>query len=499
MIVIANVTDAPHVAPASPAMFRAANGSAPVIRASAPTFSLPTRTGPNARSEPDLPEAARPARATLPPTTPDFDRRSLHQVALPSIPEYDPRRRRRRGRRRDRERPAPGREPCVSLLRSKISHPVSKIFPPEADSPWSFGRERTADLEPLHELDEFEPGAAPRPRRPSRSTTTISKPRRARRPRTTLRRPTRKSTPSSNRKSSARSTKSPSSSARWAFAARPKPVLVAATSPLGPGRSTRGRGLAKPPIQEIFRRGDEVLVQVIKESIGTKGPTLSTYISIPGRYLVLMPGLNRVGVSRKIVDEGQRTQAPRDHERAQPSQGARLHRQDRRPRTHQARARSRSGLSAQALEGHPPADQEVQGTHSDLSRIGHDHPDHPRYLQLRDRHDLDRRAGGLRTRPGLPQSRHAALRQSPQALRRKSAPFSQVRHRGRDRQDPAPACAPSRRRLDRDRPDRGPGGHRRQLGQLPGRGRRRANGLRNELAGRQGNRADSSGSAIWAA
>ena len=72
------------------------------------------------------------------------------------------------------------------------------------------------------------------------------------------------------------------------------------------GRFTRGRGMAKPPIQEIFRRGDEVLVQVIKESIGTKGPTLSTYISIPGRYLVLMPGLNRVGVSRKIADESQR-------------------------------------------------------------------------------------------------------------------------------------------------------------------------------------------------
>ncbi len=72
------------------------------------------------------------------------------------------------------------------------------------------------------------------------------------------------------------------------------------------GRTGRGRSLFKPPIQEIFRRGDEVLVQVIKESIGTKGPTLSTYISIPGRYLVLMPGLNRVGVSRKIVDEGQR-------------------------------------------------------------------------------------------------------------------------------------------------------------------------------------------------
>jgi ribonuclease E len=63
------------------------------------------------------------------------------------------------------------------------------------------------------------------------------------------------------------------------------------------------RPRVKPPIQEIFRRGDEVVVQVIKEGIGTKGPTLSTYVSIPGRYLVLMPALGRVGVSRKIESD----------------------------------------------------------------------------------------------------------------------------------------------------------------------------------------------------
>ncbi len=72
----------------------------------------------------------------------------------------------------------------------------------------------------------------------------------------------------------------------------------------GPRRRVPGaRPRIKPPIQDIFKRGDEVLVQVIKEGIGTKGPTLSTYISIPGRYLVLMPALGRVGVSRKIEDE----------------------------------------------------------------------------------------------------------------------------------------------------------------------------------------------------
>ncbi len=79
-------------------------------------------------------------------------------------------------------------------------------------------------------------------------------------------------------------------------------------APRGRNRNFRtgGRPRIKPPIQEILRRGDEVVVQVIKEGIGTKGPTLSTYISIPGRYLVLMPALGRVGVSRKIEDEDTR-------------------------------------------------------------------------------------------------------------------------------------------------------------------------------------------------
>ncbi len=73
--------------------------------------------------------------------------------------------------------------------------------------------------------------------------------------------------------------------------------------PMGarPG-APRDRGFPRPPIQEIFKRGQEVIVQVIKEGIGTKGPTLSTFVSIAGRYLVLMPSLGRVGVSRKIED-----------------------------------------------------------------------------------------------------------------------------------------------------------------------------------------------------
>ncbi len=64
----------------------------------------------------------------------------------------------------------------------------------------------------------------------------------------------------------------------------------------------------RPPIQKCFRRGQEVIVQITKEGVGTKGPTLSSYLSIPGRFLVMMPGMSRHGVSRKIEDETARRQ-----------------------------------------------------------------------------------------------------------------------------------------------------------------------------------------------
>ena len=63
----------------------------------------------------------------------------------------------------------------------------------------------------------------------------------------------------------------------------------------------------RPPIQDCLKRGQELVVQVTREGIGTKGPTLTTYLSIPGRYLVLMPGMNRTGISRKIEDENARS------------------------------------------------------------------------------------------------------------------------------------------------------------------------------------------------
>ena len=70
----------------------------------------------------------------------------------------------------------------------------------------------------------------------------------------------------------------------------------------------RGRRNQKhPPIQEHLQKGQEILVQVTKEAIGTKGPRLTAEISLPGRFLVYMPFSSRVGVSRKIDGRDQRS------------------------------------------------------------------------------------------------------------------------------------------------------------------------------------------------
>ena len=64
-----------------------------------------------------------------------------------------------------------------------------------------------------------------------------------------------------------------------------------------------------PPLQDIgqlVREGDDILVQVIKEPLGTKGARLSTFISLPSRFLVYMPYSSGVGVSARIEDEAER-------------------------------------------------------------------------------------------------------------------------------------------------------------------------------------------------
>lgn len=61
-----------------------------------------------------------------------------------------------------------------------------------------------------------------------------------------------------------------------------------------------------PPINQLLKKGDEVLAQIVKEPISTKGARLTTHISIPGRFLVMMPFDNHIGLSKRIESREER-------------------------------------------------------------------------------------------------------------------------------------------------------------------------------------------------
>src|ERR1043165_8226588 len=65
----------------------------------------------------------------------------------------------------------------------------------------------------------------------------------------------------------------------------------------GGGRRRRSKA---PAIQDVLKRGQDLIVQVSKEPISTKGPRVTAQVSLAGRFLVYMPDAERVGVSRKI-------------------------------------------------------------------------------------------------------------------------------------------------------------------------------------------------------
>src|SRR5260370_10469003 len=62
----------------------------------------------------------------------------------------------------------------------------------------------------------------------------------------------------------------------------------------------RDRERPQAKIEDLLHEGEEILVQVVKEPLGTKGARLTSHVTMPGRFLVFMPTVDHVGVSRKI-------------------------------------------------------------------------------------------------------------------------------------------------------------------------------------------------------
>jgi ribonuclease G len=75
-----------------------------------------------------------------------------------------------------------------------------------------------------------------------------------------------------------------------------------------PGRRDREREKGpEPKIEELLKEGQEIIVQVAKEPLGTKGARLTSHATMPGRFLVFMPTVDHVGVSRKIESRDERS------------------------------------------------------------------------------------------------------------------------------------------------------------------------------------------------
>ncbi len=83
--------------------------------------------------------------------------------------------------------------------------------------------------------------------------------------------------------------------------ARPEPSR-------GPARSDKS---ATPSITDLLREGQEILVQIAKEPLGQKGARITSHIALPGRFLVYMPTVDHVGISRKIPSEEERSRLKR--------------------------------------------------------------------------------------------------------------------------------------------------------------------------------------------
>jgi ribonuclease G len=89
--------------------------------------------------------------------------------------------------------------------------------------------------------------------------------------------------------------------------ADPGAPAASSTPPERRGRSRdRDRDQPQAKIEDLLKEGQEILVQVVKEPLGTKGARLTSHVTMPGRFLVFMPTVDHVGVSRKIESREER-------------------------------------------------------------------------------------------------------------------------------------------------------------------------------------------------
>ena len=232
------------------------------------------------------------------------------------------------------------------------------------------------------------------------------------------------------------------------------------------------------PITELVRDGQEVLVQVIKDPLGTKGARLTTHVSIPSCYLVYMPGAATIGISQRIEDEEERNRLRefvRDGARRSAGESAAPGEdgEDWMPEDGYIVRTAAEGCSGAIIEADMAFLHKLWGVDPRTCRIGQRTGHRARGSAARDPHPArtvvhGHRAGADRfardPRPRARLHRPVPVGNEPahRALRERRPHLRSLRGGGRDPEGPAPKGTAQIGRARRDRPDRGDDHRRRQ-------------------------------------
>ncbi len=102
---------------------------------------------------------------------------------------------------------------------------------------------------------------------------------------------------------------------------QPQERVVARPAGRGPSPQASSQTSGQPSISELLKEGQEIIVQIAKEPLGQKGARITSHIALPGRYVVYMPTLEHMGVSRKIASDEERLRLKRILQGCRPGPG----------------------------------------------------------------------------------------------------------------------------------------------------------------------------------
>jgi len=222
------------------------------------------------------------------------------------------------------------------------------------------------------------------------------------------------------------------------------------------GRESRGdRDRPKQKIEDLLREAQEIIVQVVKEPLGTKGARLTSHVTMPGRFLVFMPTVDHIGVSRKIESREERSRLRgivRDFRESHGFTGGVIIRT--RERSPEGRHPQRPRSVSQDLDGDPSAHGLVARASRALPRTEHRQPAAARSADRGLPGDPHRQPAGAPARDRAGRAHHAVARTEGEALLEAVSDLRRIRRAGGDRQSAEEQGVAQVRRIDRHQPDR---------------------------------------------